>query len=402
VARELLARGVNVIAHVVGEAQSGGVTEISLGSNPDVTVDCCRKSRSLRARARRGDAGPGASRDAFMLGAGERGAGHFDLLLDHSRYDYDLFAPPNPSLSTVDHAIGLHASSLVRDGGTLQIGIGELGDSIVYSLLLRHQQNEPGARARDAGTERSAALIDASAAARRSPRACSAPRRCSSTRCSTCTAPASCAAACTTIYPAARAGRERLRTRSRRVAARGHAGRGAGPGARRTDVAALKAAGVLRSERDSTGQHRLARWRAHRANSGQAARAPRWRASAWDSSCRAAPSCTPVSCSGPRAFYRRLRELPESERRLFDMRGVGYINQLYGADMRCVAQRSHARFVNTTMMLTTLGRRVSRWLADGRVVPVSAASTTSSRWRTRLPGARSVLCVRSTRRKDGS
>ena len=95
----------------------------------------------------------------FMLGAANVGADAFDLLLDHSRYDYDLFAPPNPSLSTVDHAIGLHASSLVRDGGTLQIGIGELGDSIVYSLLLRHQQNEAWRRAlrrRGHGTQRGA------------------------------------------------------------------------------------------------------------------------------------------------------------------------------------------------------------------------------------------------------
>ncbi len=39
VARELLHRGVNVIAHVVARRMVGGVAEISLGSNPDVTVD---------------------------------------------------------------------------------------------------------------------------------------------------------------------------------------------------------------------------------------------------------------------------------------------------------------------------------------------------------------------------
>src|SRR5690349_5641544 len=39
VARELLARGVNVIAHVVAKRMVGGAQEISLGSNPDVTVD---------------------------------------------------------------------------------------------------------------------------------------------------------------------------------------------------------------------------------------------------------------------------------------------------------------------------------------------------------------------------
>ena len=31
---------------------------------------------------------------------------------------------------------------LVRDGGTLQLGIGELGDAVCYGLQLRHQQNE--------------------------------------------------------------------------------------------------------------------------------------------------------------------------------------------------------------------------------------------------------------------
>src|SRR5215216_772875 len=36
VARELLARGVNVIAHVIAKRIVGGVTELSFGSNPDV------------------------------------------------------------------------------------------------------------------------------------------------------------------------------------------------------------------------------------------------------------------------------------------------------------------------------------------------------------------------------
>lgn len=33
------------------------------------------------------------------------------------------------------------ASALVKDAGTLQIGIGALGDAIVYCLQLRHQHN---------------------------------------------------------------------------------------------------------------------------------------------------------------------------------------------------------------------------------------------------------------------
>jgi hypothetical protein len=94
--------------------------------------------------------------------------------------------------------------------------------------------------------------------------------------------------------------------------------------------------------------------------------------------------------------------LPESERRLFDMRGVAFINQLYGDDLPLrVAQRNHARFVNTTMMLTTLGAAVSDGLADGRVVSGVGGQYNFVAMAHALPGARSILCVRSTRRKDG-
>jgi hypothetical protein len=105
---------------------------------------------------------------------------------------------------------------------------------------------------------------------------------------------------------------------------------------------------------------------------------------------------------GPRSFYAALCALPESERRLFDMRGVGFINQLYGADQELkVAQRSHARFVNTSMMLTTLGAAISDGLADGRVVSGVGGQYNFVAMAHALPGARSVLCTRATRRKDG-
>ena len=38
--------------------------------------------------------------------------------------------------------IGLHASTLVRDDGELQIGIGALGDSLIYALRMRHEEND--------------------------------------------------------------------------------------------------------------------------------------------------------------------------------------------------------------------------------------------------------------------
>src|SRR3546814_4538822 len=44
-------------------------------------------------------------------------------------------------VTAADYAIGLYTSTLIRDNGTLQLGIGSLGDAIVHALKLRHQQN---------------------------------------------------------------------------------------------------------------------------------------------------------------------------------------------------------------------------------------------------------------------
>jgi hypothetical protein len=37
--------------------------------------------------------------------------------------------------------IALYVSALIRDGGTLQLGIGSLGDAVTYVLKLRHESN---------------------------------------------------------------------------------------------------------------------------------------------------------------------------------------------------------------------------------------------------------------------
>ena len=406
VARELLHRGVNVIAHVVAKRVAGGNIEISLGSNPDVTVDLLPHVQQLRAAGHDVVMLGQVHREMpFMLGAANVGADTFDLLLDHSRYDYDLFAPPNPALAIVDHAIGLHASSLVRDGGTLQIGIGELGDSIVYSLLLRHQQNEAWRRAlADVGGEPGSLLVDAVGG--RTPFS-------------------------TGLFGATemfvdqmldlyRAGILRRRVYDylplqRALAANGSGTRvepklleamlahGAGPVLDAAEVAALRAAGVFRSE---------TRWDKGAIVSPDGNRlAPDLAdARARDALAR---ECLGLELQGgvvmqagfllgPRSFYSALCALPESERRLFDMRGVGFINQLYGPDQELrIAQRSHARFVNTTMMLTLFGAAVSDGLADGRVVSGVGGQYNFVAMAHALPGARSVLCVRSTRRKDG-
>jgi len=53
-----------------------------------------------------------------------------------------LFGLPRQPVTDADYAIGFHASTLVVDGGTLQIGIGALADALCHALVLRHVDNE--------------------------------------------------------------------------------------------------------------------------------------------------------------------------------------------------------------------------------------------------------------------
>ncbi|MEH6636764.1 MAG: acetyl-CoA hydrolase/transferase C-terminal domain-containing protein, partial [Halioglobus sp.] len=65
----------------------------------------------------------------------------YDFILDNAKYNHTLLGPPSPPVDTTDYMIGLNASSILPDGGTLQIGIGSLGDAITYGCILRQEQN---------------------------------------------------------------------------------------------------------------------------------------------------------------------------------------------------------------------------------------------------------------------
>ena len=142
VARTALAAGANVIAQEIALRRDAAGDRASLGSNPDVTADLIP---GLRERER--DGKPAAiigqvnDRMPFMFGAAEMPASGFDFIVDDPRAYHELIAPPNLPISTADHAIALAASMLIRDGGTIQIGIGELGDAIVNAMTLRHRNN---------------------------------------------------------------------------------------------------------------------------------------------------------------------------------------------------------------------------------------------------------------------
>jgi acyl-CoA hydrolase len=76
-----------------------------------------------------------------MPGEGDLPAGQFSAVLDSPETDFPLFAPPSEPITDTRYAIGLHAAGLVRDGGTLQIGIGQVGDALAQGLIVRHRDN---------------------------------------------------------------------------------------------------------------------------------------------------------------------------------------------------------------------------------------------------------------------
>ncbi|VVN74277.1 acetyl-CoA hydrolase/transferase C-terminal domain-containing protein [Pseudomonas fluorescens] len=140
-ARDINAAGLNLVAQLVARDPLQA-DRLSLSCNPDITLDL------LPMIARRRAAGETilllgqVHRDLpYMPGHAEIGSDAFDLLIDEEDRTM-LFSTPNMPVGLQDHFIGLHASTLVRDGGTLQIGIGSMGDALTAALLARQADND--------------------------------------------------------------------------------------------------------------------------------------------------------------------------------------------------------------------------------------------------------------------
>lgn len=135
----LLARGLNVVTQLVAKRVVDGVPRYSLSCNTDTTLDI------LRARAQGAASfkliGQVNSELPFMPGPGDLPAEEFSAVLDSPETDFPLFAPPSEPITDTKYAIGLHTAGLVRDGGTLQIGIGQIGDALAQGLTVRHRDN---------------------------------------------------------------------------------------------------------------------------------------------------------------------------------------------------------------------------------------------------------------------
>jgi acyl-CoA hydrolase len=144
VARDAMDAGMNVFMQMVSKGTFEGRECYSLSSNPDVGLDAIRLMQK-----RYSDAGTPFALAAqvnqnlpFMFGDALVNRDTFDFVLENPDLEYRIFGPPKMSVSDRDFLIGLYISTLIRDGGELQVGIGAIGDALVYALILRHQQND--------------------------------------------------------------------------------------------------------------------------------------------------------------------------------------------------------------------------------------------------------------------
>ena len=143
VSRDLILNGVNVLAQLVAKKDLDGSPKLSLSCNTDVTLDVIPLIQELKAKGKNIVTIAQVHKDLpFMYNRAVVEPGFYDYVVENESYSTELFAPPNMSVPNPDYMAGLYASSLIKDNGTLQIGIGSLGDAIVYACKLRHEQPE--------------------------------------------------------------------------------------------------------------------------------------------------------------------------------------------------------------------------------------------------------------------
>lgn len=325
--REILESGLNVIAQMVAP-DPGGAQQYSLSCNPDLSLDLFERLK------RRGEAGtptailaevnpelPWLGHDAVVP------AESFDAVLETD--GYTLFPVPSEKVGVAEHAISLHAAGLVRDGGTLQIGIGALGDGLAHAVRLRHEQ---------AGLF--ASVLDALAGPDVDP------------------AIGGRGAFETGLYGCSEMVTEGL------INLLEH---GLLTRAVYDDLDAQTAVNAGRRPQGGVPAIRL--------HGG--------------------------FYLGSTRLYRVLRDLPDDLRDAISMTRIGRINQLYGSEALDRAQRRHARFFNTAMMVNGRGAAISDTLHDGRVVSGIGGQYNFVAMAHELEDGRSVILVRATRTSDG-
>lgn len=399
VARDLILNGVNVVAQMVAEEVVDGTPQLSLSCNTDVTLDLMplieeerEKGRDIITLAQVHDDLP------FMYGHAMVDEDYFDVLVRNKAYNTRLFAPPNMSVPPADYLAGLHASALIKDGGTLQIGIGALGDAIVYACQLRHQHpeayraalaelnldeklvaEEGGMSPFDQGLYGCSEmfvngfmhLIHSGIVKRRVYDDVALQRLINAGVLNESLAP-------NTLHVLLKEGI-------------------INPHLTHSDVQYLQYWGILRPELDWQSEALRIGDTAIPNDLNEAHNLEQLTKVALGTELKHGVMMHGAFFLGPEDFYEKLRAMDREERERISMSSVGHINQLAFDHGLLSEQRRHARFINTGMMVTLSGAVVSDGLEDGTVISGVGGQYNFVAQAHALPDARSIICIRSTR-----
>lgn len=406
VARDMIDLGVNLLCQQVSKGEYQGKELLSLSSNTDVTFDLLPLIRQEQHRGKTIKLVGMVNQELpFMLNDALTETDEFDYLIDNDAYYTPLFAPPNMPVSPTDFAIGLHASTLIKDDGTLQIGIGSMGDAIVYCCLLRQQNNDTyQSILKQLGIEHYAALVE----------------RIGDTQ----------------TFDKGLYGSSEMFVNGflhliqngivrRKVYENLHIQKLINEGKlketlhadnlddlieigffgdmfHKSQIEAAKYFGIF-NDRVSWQNHQLyLDDEALGVDPYHIETVTALKARGMGDTLKHGIIMHGGFFLGPRDFYDALHRMNEAEKEAICMTSVGHVNQLLINEDLVIEQRRHARFINTGLMATLSGAVVSDGLDNGRIVSGVGGQYNFVSMAHALPGARSILLVRSTREsKDG-
>jgi acyl-CoA hydrolase len=402
VARDMLAAGVNVVLQAVGKEERPGGPRYSLSSNPDVTLDIMPGLRAAEKAGRKvAVAGMVNRKLPFMYGDAEVGPEFFDFVVDATDLDHHLFAIPNMAVDPASHMVGLYASTLVKDGGTVQVGIGALGDAFIYATRLRHADNK---RYREAVqklgvAERSAATIEAIGGLDPYKQGLYAGSEMFGD-------------GLMRLYESGILKRRVYdHAKLQRLLNEGRLSESLGP----DTLAVLRDAGVVSPVLTEEDTHLLKRFGILRPDVDFADgllvlpggtrlvpdlkdRGSVQRIAKEALGARLAGGVLVHSAFflGSQWFYDSLHQMPEPERRMFAMEAVSTVNELFSDVELEASQHRHSRFLNICMKMTLLGAAISDSLDDGRVVSGVGGQYNFVAMAHALKEGRSILMLKST------
>ncbi len=393
IARDMFDAGANVLVQLVAARDTPEGLSVSLSCNPDTGIELMQMYQdSGRTCVAIGQVHPELP---YMENDAEIGVGSFDLLVRNPQYDKTLFAVPNAAVPLQDYATALHASTLVPDGGTLQIGIGALGDAVAYSCILRQQHNSDYRNA-------VAALATLPAAGAHSE----------------------------LFEQGLYVSTEMFVNGMMHLIEQGVVKRkvydnlslqlGLNGGAIGNDIDERlydygRRSGLIPARLDERTLEELKHWgildpSVVLAQGGLSIAGRELANDMDDPATRAAVLAQGKGRQlrhgrilhggfflGPADFYRKLRELDAKGQEQICMTGVRRTNQLLLDYPLYCAQRQKARFINTGMMVTLTGAVASDALEDGTAISGVGGQYNFVAMAHDLPGARSILCIRSTR-----